>query len=713
MTNRNTGRSVPTREEGVGTVVVLVGGTFQSVTEYAETAAADIVIYADVQSEVAGVAPDTNGNVLTLRLATGETLGTLTKENCPEGLTRFLQDRSGVNLAVGLGQLRAVGDLVAKQLLTNPAFHDFVEKEVFERLLQIHGGCLEHVEILVTTSIAGGTGSVNGPALAKTIAEVILQFSNATVHVQALRVGSLSFSGLGDRVHLNGAATLSEDLDYVLDRDRHPREIRSMMLVEIPMVGAQKVERDRFAMQLMQAVRAADVQRMFGRSAPNEALNSAFGTIHILRPSFFSALCDRRIASEIARTFETQLEELLRVSPRLGVADEITVTLSEESLSIAAPKELAEQIRRAKGVTPLNIMSECLQSPGRYSVDRVLVSISGQMRSSLRNLINMPGATLAELAERLSVLRALAFKLQQQMQERSPELVKAKKQFEMAEAQLRAVLASFFPESWLDHFLALFSNRQTNVVQFQNLVRGVRQKAQAVAKLQAELDGLQGGLNLVNTELGAEQVRILRAVEMLRVVAGPASPTCLVRAGSLDSVLPSLLDFASVDLEDLPESIFRLLASCVTEVTMAGLASIVGALEIRPHQIAIRLAQAQAPTRAPAWGGKRHLGGKQRVLVLPPMSPDDSDSLRQLVAGLDGGIVLAFGQSAQAGANVVLLEVQCPRHAGDIFTPFHLQNLKRACEEPDLYFTDGHDPTRWLGMSSSNGAPSMKEACNA
>jgi hypothetical protein len=77
------------------------------------------------------------------------------------------------------------------------------------------------------------------------------------------------------------------------------------------------------------------------------------------------------------------------------------------------------------------------------------------------------------------------------------------------------------------------------------------------------------------------------------------------------------------------------------------------------------------------------------------------DALRQLVAELDGNLVLAFGDSAQASVNAVLLEVYCPRHAEDIFTPFHVQHLRKACEEPDLYFTNGNDVTRWLGASSS------------
>jgi len=77
----------------------------------------------------------------------------------------------------------------------------------------------------------------------------------------------------------------------------------------------------------------------------------------------------------------------------------------------------------------------------------------------------------------------------------------------------------------------------------------------------------------VATELAAEETRIQRAVDLLRAVAGPVSPTSLVRAASLDLIIVALLEMAGKDLEDIPESVYRLLGSCVRQVTMPGLAA--------------------------------------------------------------------------------------------------------------------------------------------
>lgn len=701
---------VPAREEGTASICLLVGGTFQGITQYPTAAAADMVIYVDVQSEVSGVGAQSCGDVLTLRLATGETLGTLTKDRCSAGLKRFLEERSGVNLNVGLGQLRAVGALVAEQLVADPAFQEFMVKQVFERLLQLHHGCVDHIIIYTDWSISGGTGSAVGPAIAKALAKILLQFSNATVHVEALRVGSLSFSGLGDRVHVNGAATLAEDVDYVLDPGRHPREVRSIMFIEHPMVGPHKGRRDTFILQLMQALRSRDVQTMFQRSSPNEALNSAFGNIRILRASFFQALSDRRMAAEVARVYESQLDDVLRAGLQSGVGEEIGVKLTVESMPyLPSVQQLAEQIRRAKGILPPNMPADCLQSPVRYACERISVSVRGEMQVNIRSLLTTSSGSSSQLVEKLTVLKALHFHLQRHLQDRVGPLAKAKKLFEIAEAHVMGILDSFFPKTWFERLLAYFSNPQAMLVQFQNLVRTARQRAQEVARLQTEFNALQETSMQVSTELAAEQKRLRDTVELLRAVAGVVPSPSLVRAGPLDQILVRLMDLAGKDQEEVSEAVFRLLASCVKQITMSGLAAVVGARETRAFQVAMELSRTKTATKGPAWGGKRYLGVTQRILVLPPMSSEDAEALRQLVGEFNGDLILAFADTVQGSVNAVLLEVYCPRHSEEIFTPFHVQHLRRACQEPDLFFTNGSNGTRWLGNPVSVAGASDKK----
>ena len=111
------------------------------------------------------------------------------------------------------------------------------------------------------------------------------------------------------------------------------------------MDGLQKTKRDASNAQLMQAVRSGEVQSILQRSSPNEALNSPFGNIRILRASFFQALSDRRIAAEVARTYESQLDELLRVGLKPEIGDEFLVKLAEESVPhLPTIQELAAHI---------------------------------------------------------------------------------------------------------------------------------------------------------------------------------------------------------------------------------------------------------------------------------------------------------------------------------------------------------------------------------
>src|ERR1035438_3423373 len=99
-------RSSPGREEGYASIGLVFGGSFQQVAQYSEVTATDLVFLFDVQSEVARVTPRVSSNVVALSLATGETLGTLTQKNCPDGLMRFFKERPGVNLDDGFAAMR-------------------------------------------------------------------------------------------------------------------------------------------------------------------------------------------------------------------------------------------------------------------------------------------------------------------------------------------------------------------------------------------------------------------------------------------------------------------------------------------------------------------------------------------------------------------------------------------------------------------------------
>ncbi|MCI0465204.1 MAG: hypothetical protein L0Z62_50420 [Gemmataceae bacterium] len=698
--------------EGVGTVVLVAGGSFQRLVEYPEVAAADVVLYLDVDSEVKGVKP-AGQDVVTLTLAAGETLGTLTaKQPCDASLRMFLDQRPAVNLGVGLCQLRAVGALVARQLRADVGFHDLLVKAVFERLLQKHNGCLEHVEVVVAASTAGGTGGAIGLDVARVVAELLLEYSNATVHVHELHLGSLTYSGLGDRIHLNSAATVGEDLDYVLapSAERHLKEVRSTVLVEAPMLGPNKAERDAFVLQLMQALRAREVQTLLLRSAPNEALDSPFGCVRLVRAGFGQALPDRDIAPEVARVYQEALTELSAVLPQAGVGDQLMVKLQEEAVpDVVSVEELSERAQRAQGVEPPGFWEQCVKQPQRLSFECVYTSVPGQMRTNVRSLLVSSPRTRQEFTLKLSVLKALEVALGRELEERVRPLAEAYQQFEKAQTRLRQVLRGLFPRRSWEQVLSRLRDPTATLVEFQYAVREVRTQGEHVARLQLAHDALRAVAAAVAAELGAEQKRLGRAIELLQAVGVGSSRSPLVHVAPLDQVLFALLEEAGQPHEEVSERLLRLLGSSVACVTLAGLAAIVGA-ELRPASVAWQLAQGQCITRAPCWGGKRFLGVTKRILVIPPMAVREVNELRELVAQWDPELLLVAADTARGGVNIVLLEIGSPRCAEDILVPFYRKYLEKALAEPGLYLTNGTDLRRWMeptsrGEKAKKGGP--------
>ena len=76
---------------GVLRILLLVGGTFQSLARYLHSAAADLVLYLDCPAELDSI-PVQDG-VLRLALASGQTVGTLVGDDSPAALRAYFARR--------------------------------------------------------------------------------------------------------------------------------------------------------------------------------------------------------------------------------------------------------------------------------------------------------------------------------------------------------------------------------------------------------------------------------------------------------------------------------------------------------------------------------------------------------------------------------------------------------------------------------------------
>jgi hypothetical protein len=681
--------------QGFARVVLIVGGTFQMLSRYVAAAGADALLYFDVPSELELIRP--LEGVIKFPLAGGETVGTLAANGCPPRVKEFFRSRPGVDLTNGLAQLRAVGALAAHKLLADPTFERKLLAEVFDLLFAKHNGLLEQVEICVLTSSAGGTGGPVGPAVAHKLARLFRERSEAVVHIKYLRAGSLSFVGLGERIHSNAAATLAEDVQDVISPDRDVREVRSLQLLEVPMVGPRKRQRDAYVVQLTQALLARGVQEELNRCAPNQAFDSTLGTVSIVQPSWWNALPDRRVATEVVARFIPAVELVRKAGPRPGLVEGIKVVFDDARVRVPASlEEVVSLLRHAHGVQPPGFWTTCTELSFHCTCATVYAAVCGtsalDLSEKLRALGAAPCRTAAEMSTKLSTLRSIDVALERELEERSHTSALLHRKRDRAHAELRKVLKRSFPSGVFEHLLAGLANPNTLLVRFKNAVTRAREEGAKLARVEAEIQALRGVRGQLAAELEAMARRLNRVLEVLAALrpgqeaAGPP----LVEVAGLDSVLEELLRLADQEGAD-SEDLLRLLGSCAARVTRAGLAEITGAAEPRAWSIADRLARCTPPTPGPVWGGKKQLGKGSAIVVLPPLTRETEEELRTVLHTLAPEMVLACADTAQGGVNVIRLEILKPRNAEEIFTPFIQQHLGRALAEQDIFFTNGFD----------------------
>ena len=604
-----------TAKKNCARVVVICGGTFLSLGRYLSSAGADIVACFDVPDELD--AADLRKDVVTVRLAEGETLGTLVAEGCSPEFRTFYLRRPGVNLGNGLGQLRKVGQLVIAKLLKDPRFRRLLNEEIFTPLLVKHNGQLDQVEIVVCSSAAGGTGGPIGPAVARELAQLFEDNTEAVIQINLLRVGSLSYVGLGERIHQNVGAGLAEDVTYVLSGKRHPREVRILTALELPMVGNQKDERDQFVVQLVQALQADDTQEIMKRLAPNRALDTPLGTARILQPAWWQPLSDRSIAAEVAQHFLPQFERMSRIGPQQGVVESVHLKLIEDKNTAATSlEELVSRARTAGGVQPEGFMEACLATGASYVSATVHVKIhqrsSQNLSQTLRVVFSAPPTSVKEHSAKLATMKAARASIHHEVTLRRGRIAPLDRRQRQNLAELRQVFRRLFPKNLLDKFLAKLSNPNAVMVRFKNAVTEIRRDGDELARLKVELAALESVCAQLDDELQAEQRRLERAVHVLNVIRTRqrgAGPERLVDVGSLDSVLAELLEAVRSHDGD-SDNLLRLFGSCARGVTLSGLAQITGAAQPRAVDVAERLTRGKPTVEAPV-GGARNPSPRQ------------------------------------------------------------------------------------------------------
>jgi hypothetical protein len=367
-------------------------------------------------------------------------------------------------------------------------------------------------------------------------------------------------------------------------------------------------------------------------------------------------------------------------------------------------------VKNSKGVRPENFVEECLKATEVFTGGTVTVTfsqaesfeLSGDMLAFLRK----PVLSQAEWTKKFETIRTTLIGLANEITAREPEVLKLDKKLQQAARGLNQALDLQYPKGPIKRAQAFWYAPQTKLVDLQNAITKCRELSLQKLKLISEKELLASASARLQDVLDDEERRLEGVLNLLRPYQRSAGirGQRFTESVPLDGMMPRLLALA--EQSKSTAEVLRTLASCVTRVTLAGLAEIVGAKEPQPGSIAQRLLGSDAPVQGPRWGGRIPLARGTIIKVLPPVEESILEAIRAHAPMLDGTTIVTTSDTAQAGANVVELEVQNPRELSEVVTKFVKAALQDASATPELHADEKEVYLDWaLGRLAAPATP--------
>lgn len=694
----------PHRTRGIARIVFLIGGTCAEMARYIRSLSADVVVWVDVLSELEKVkaAP----GVIRLVLANGQTLDTLfaalPDDAYLQRIRKHLKSRPGVDLNTGLAQTRFAGRRAAELMVATPEFRAVLQS-IYEQVLVLHNGTIEKVEIELFSSGCGGTGGPAGGPILEEVARYYREHHRAVVHTRFNRAGSLSYTGLGQAISTNDAANVCADLAYTLLEPRPLAEVRSLNFFELPMLVKDKLARDRYMATLVQALNCSAFRELRDVTAPNAAAHNQLGSISLIDAGWWHDLGAERVRLNVAARFGAELLRLLDTEPARNVLERIEVESKPLApVSEATLTQLVERLHQSKRTEPAGLLDAVENITQPFGAVTVFAHWSAASRSTFedgwRERCQLPCRSVSEFRERLAFLRALARAVDTELVARSYKIASLQNNRRQTRNALDVLKDEYYPQSVTGratNWLFESSRRRDRARRFGTLGKASRDTKLAIDKLEAESKALGRCAAELQKAIQENELRVRSVLRLLgneASLAHAAGDADLVEIADLDNVLEELLQLADAPEVD-DQSVSNTLLSCAKSTTLAGLKAITGAHEARVDAIAATLIK-EPPTVGPHWGGKRPMSVESTVFVLPPVA----NSLRcQLLAAFaplvhhSDRYLLVFGDTAEAGFNVVRMHIRHPKTYGEIVTPQIADEFDKLSANPELYFEKEFD----------------------
>ncbi len=690
-------------------LLVAMGGSFQNIVSMPNIVSCDLVVYSDVSAEVDKMVRGDGGNskIAPLVLGKGDTIPTLLAKRGErtKDMQNFFAKLPSIDLSRGMGAWPVLGREAIGVWIDgfdgDPGELDnFVVERVFNPVFQANSGTLSNMEIVALGSLSGGTGGGTGYMLPQQIFDVFSVRSNASLAMKRLSIGAITFNGLSRNILPNAGMRLLEYLSHLLAVNRHPREIRSLVLVELPPLGNNKETRDALTMQLTQAYFDPAFAHIvdIGDVAKFDTLDG----IRVLNVKWWNHISPRLTA---AFKYINDMDDLIKaLRPDLNVCSDIRTEVLESGgvWTIATLRDYLQTYHKVPSPD---------EAQGNLSFDiRTFIVFSPNdekplMMHTLMKPVGIP-KTLQEFQDVMQQYFGLRDRIKSRLDVANKDFAEANSKLQILIRQLDSLVASYsvagtvvseetqpkkkkpwWTRLW-EWLTSKFKTKVTTVVGSGNLMQEFLDQLHLYCKCAAIVQALKSAWDIVVTNLDYYHDRFRRLEKALKDIKGDKGEEGLTYVGfkPFAELFPGMLELSEAGRI---ESLKSILDDSVKNVTQRGLGAVVGLGKDDSEIVKIcsKILYGEPKFVSPGWGGEEmdDENLKIRVIVLPPMAEDLRSEVKETMERLKAEPEIVFGSTNCGGVNVVEIGVYRVNTINQIITPLYKNAIREALQNKEIY----------------------------
>ncbi|XZE20293.1 hypothetical protein SH449x_000160 [Pirellulaceae bacterium SH449] len=567
----------------------------------------------------------------------------------------------------GMGQVSGLGRIAGFRLVKDRVFDELLNQLRVEYTIQ-NNGLIPPLKLAIFGSGAGGVNA----GICTVAADGILDDMSALdipLEANFHLVDSMTFTGLGSACDLNYVNSTRKLIELAQRTNQAPKGKRvvNVRLITLPPTGKDSLARKRFALQEAQAWLSTDVQNWFLIVGPNFANSHPLGNVLQTNAEFFRAIPSDSIVNEIARGYsdniQTSLKKVVSAPHLIRYVDAIPVRSELCRIDIY-------ELTAKHETLSVDQYLAAVQEPGcRINYVLEISDIRGRrfQCDKLPDYFTAPAKSLDDTIDALITVQTIRDKLTTERSELLRQDARIQKMISKHARSVRKLKAR------RPRFRGGQRKKVQKLKNFSAVLRELADKRHELSALISEA----GKCIKIASELLQRQrslpESVLQMLEQHKLPLNDFALQGLVYFEPTNTVYSDLLAMLPAGKSTQA----TLLALKATSVTEEGLKYILNVSTADTHHVAaVVVGEAFTPG---AWVAGIKRTPEHTMLVFPRMSAPLAQSLQDEITKMRPDWLVFFTDSCSVGANVVRINICCPKSLEECL-PGYLGKLLKDSE---------------------------------